>query len=254
MAGFNRYTDQVAIITGGADGLGKSMTHRLATEGAKVVIFDYNDEKRDATVAEFADQGLDVSGVALDISSAASVSEAVGNVLSATDNRLDVMINCAGVVGPTNTKVVDYDIEAFDNVVAVNLRGSFLMAKYCLPPMIERGYGRILLVASIAGKDGNPGMAGYTASKAGVIGMVKAFGKEYAETGITVNGLAPAVIQTAMVDGIDPAMLKYMTDRIPMKRTGSLEEAAATAAYIVSSEASFNTGFVFDLSGGRAVY
>ncbi|MFM1551216.1 MAG: SDR family NAD(P)-dependent oxidoreductase [Lentisphaeria bacterium] len=250
---FNRFIDQVAIVTGGADGLGKAMVDRLVDEGATVCIFDSNDSTREAAVADFAERGCSVSGTAVDVGDEASVRDAIADVVDA-HGRLDVMINCAGIVGQTNVKAVEYDVDVFDQVLKVNLRGSFLMTKYCLPPMLERGYGRILLVASIAGKDGNPGMAGYTASKAGVVGLVKGLGKEYAESGVTVNGLAPAVIQTAMVDAADPAMVKYMTDRIPMKRTGSLEEAAATAAYAVSPETSFNTGFVFDLTGGRATY
>ena len=250
---FNRFTDQVAIITGGADGLGRAMTERLADEGATVCIFDLNDGKHEATIAEFAERGYSVSGAAVNVGDEASVRDAIAGIV-ATHGRLDVMINCAGIVGQTNVKTVEYDIDVFDKVINVSLRGSFLMTKHCLPPMLERGYGRILLVVSIAGKDGNPGMAGYTTSKAGIVGMVKGIGKEYAESGVTINGLAPAVIQTAMVDAADPAMVKYMTDRIPMKRTGSLEEVAATAAYIVSPETSFNTGFIFDLSGGRATY
>jgi 3-oxoacyl-[acyl-carrier protein] reductase len=128
------------------------------------------------------------------------------------------------------------------------------MTKHVLPPMLKQNYGRILLIASIAGKDGNPGMVGYSASKAGVIGLVKGVAKEYAETGVTINGLAPAVVRTALVEQCAPEQVKYMTDKIPMKRCGTLDEVAAMSAWIVSKECSFSTGFTFDLTGGRAVY
>ncbi|HEU0064101.1 MAG TPA: SDR family oxidoreductase, partial [Flavisolibacter sp.] len=136
----------------------------------------------------------------------------------------------------------------------INLKGTFLMTKHIIKSMLKNNYGRILLIASIAGKEGNPGMVGYSATKAGVTGIVKGVGKEYAETGITVNGLAPAVIKTAMNDNTDPEQLDYMTAKIPMKRLGTIEEVASLSAWIVSKESTFNTGFVFDISGGRATY
>jgi len=163
-------------------------------------------------------------------------------------------VNCAGAVGETNVRIRDYNPDVFRSVLDVNLTGAFLLTKYVLPSMIANDYGRILHIASIGGKEGNPGMAGYAASKSGLMGLIKAAGKEYAETGITVNGIAPAVIATEFNENTDPAMLKYMTDKIPMKRMGTIEETAALASWIVSPEASFNTGFTFDLSGGRATY
>jgi 3-oxoacyl-[acyl-carrier protein] reductase len=166
----------------------------------------------------------------------------------------DIMINSAGIAGPTNTPILSYAAEDFERVYAVNLRGSFLMTKYSLPAMLARNYGRILLIASIAGKEGNPGMCGYSATKAGVIGLVKGVGKEYAETGVTINGLAPAVIMTDLVRELPSETVSYMTSKIPMKRCGTLNEVAGMAAWIVSKECSFTTGFTFDLSGGRATY
>jgi 2-dehydro-3-deoxy-L-rhamnonate dehydrogenase (NAD+) len=145
-------------------------------------------------------------------------------------------------------------LDDFEFVLRVNLNGSFLAAKHVLPGMVKAGYGRILHIASIAGKEGNAGMLAYSASKAAVIGMTKVQGKEYAETGVTINALAPAVIQTPMVDAMPAEQVTYMTSKIPMKRCGSLDEVAAMAAFIVSHEASFTTGFTFDLTGGRAVY
>src|SRR6185369_6244408 len=156
--------------------------------------------------------------------------------------------------GRTNIKSHEVELSDFDFVMKTNVYGSFLTAKHVLPAMLRQKYGRILHIASIAGKEGNAGMLAYSASKAAVIGMVKVQGKEYAETGITINGLAPAVIQTPMVEAMPEAQVKYMTDKIPMKRCGSLDEVAAMAAFIVSRETSFTTGFTFDLTGGRAVY
>jgi 3-oxoacyl-[acyl-carrier protein] reductase len=164
------------------------------------------------------------------------------------------MINCAGVVGVTNKTILDYPFAEFERVQRVNLGGSFLMTKYSLPGMLKRRYGRILLIASIAGKEGNPFMSGYTCSKAGVIGLVKGIAKEYAESGVTVNGLAPAVVLTDLVRGCAAEQVEYMTSRIPMKRCGTIDEVASMSAWIVSPECSFTTGFVFDLSGGRATY
>ncbi|QJW90168.1 SDR family oxidoreductase [Spirosoma taeanense] len=249
----DRFQNQVAIITGGADGIGKGVAKRLAAEGATVVLFDINENLLQQTVAEFNAQGHTVTGQVVDIAQERPVREAVENVAE-TFGRLDIMVNAAGIVGPSSTRITDYSVEEYDRVYAINLRGSFLMTKYAVDVMERNNYGRILLLASIAGKEGNPFMAGYSSMKAGVIGLVKGIGKEYAETGITVNGLAPAVIKTAMNENTAPEQLAYMTAKIPMKRLGTVNEVAAMAAWIVSAEASFTTGFVFDLSGGRATY
>lgn len=248
-----RFSGQVAIITGGADGLGKAMAQRLAVEGAAVVIFDRAADLGEKTVAEFSREGLTLEAREVDVGEEESVREGVRSVTDA-HGRLDIMINSAGIVGPNGKKISEVAVADYDEVCRVNLRGSFLMTKYAILAMTPRNYGRVLLVASIAGKEGNAGMCAYSSTKAGVIGLVKSVGKEYAETGITVNGLAPAVIRTAMVENMDPQQVKYMTDKIPMKRCGTLEEVASLAAWIVSPEAGFNTGFTFDLSGGRATY
>ncbi len=247
-----RFEKQTAVITGGADGLGKSIALQLAREGARVFLFDMNRGTLDKACADFAHAGLKAEGVEVDISDEGSVRRGFDKV--AVGGSLEVVVNSAGIVGPNGKKIVDVPVEGFDKVVAVNLRGSFLVAQNALRLMAPKNYGRILLIASIAGKEGNAGMCSYSASKAGVIGLVKAIGKEYAETGITINALAPAVIRTALVDGMDPAQVKYMTDKIPMKRCGTLEEVAALSCFIVSREASFSTAFTFDISGGRAVY
>ena len=243
-----RFKDQTAIITGGADGLGLHIATRLTREGARVWIVD-----RDEELGAAAAKRIGCEFEPMDVADESSVTTAFGKIIAAA-GRLDVMVNCAGIVGPNGVKIVDVPLSGFEQVQAVNVRGSFLTCREAVRHMLPRDYGRVLLIASIAGKDGNAGMACYSTSKAGVIGMVKSVGKEYAETGITVNGLAPAVIRTALVDKMDPEQVKYMTDKIPMKRCGTLDELAAMACWIVSPEASFNTGFTFDLSGGRAVY
>jgi 2-dehydro-3-deoxy-L-rhamnonate dehydrogenase (NAD+) len=191
--------------------------------------------------------------VRCDVTDEADVARAVAAV-ERDRGRVDILVNSAGVTGRTNLKSHEVSLEDFEFVQRVNVRGPFLTSKHVLPLMLRQRYGRILHIASIAGKEGNPGMVSYSASKAAVIGLTKSQGKEYAETGITVNALAPAVIQTPMVDALPEAQVKYMTDKIPMRRCGSLDEVAAMAAFIVSREASFTTAFTFDLTGGRAVY
>jgi len=250
-----RFENQSVIITGGAEGIGKAIARRLAKEGAAVTIFDVGAEATTAAIQEFADSGLTLHGEKVDISNEDNViagfEAAVGRH---PDRRLDVMINCAAIVGPTNRKITEVSTAEFDLETAVNLRGTFLMTKHAILAMEPGNYGRVLNFASIAGKEGNAGMSPYSSTKAGVIGLVKSVGKEYAESGITVNAIAPAVIRTPMVDGIHPDQVKYMTDKIPMKRCGTLDEVAALSCWIVSQEASFCTGFTFDLTGGRAVY
>lgn len=246
----NRFSGQVAAVTGAADGLGKVISERLLAEGATVWFLDRNEDLLRKVCAGAGDRA---HPLAVDITDDAGVDAAFGRIIE-KHGQLDIMINSAGIVGPNNRKIVDTPADGFADVIKINLFGSFLTAKHAIARMVPRNYGRVLLIASIAGKEGNAGMCGYSASKAGVIGLVKSVGKEYAETGITVNGLAPAVIRTAMVEKMDPAQVKYMTDKIPMKRCCTLDEVAATACWIVSPEASFNTAFTFDLSGGRAVY
>lgn len=248
-----RFETQVAIITGGADGLGKGIALQIAAEGGSVALFDINESLLEKTVAAFHEQGYKAIGFKVDVSDEASVKSAIEQT-EQRFGKIDIMVNSAGIVGPTNTKITDYSVEDYDKIYRINLRGSFLMTKYAIKAMEKHNYGRILLIASIAGKEGNPGMAGYSSTKAGVIGLVKGIGKEYATTGITVNGLAPAVVKTAMNDQTAPEQLAYMTAKIPMGRLGTIEEVAHLSAWIVSKESSFTTGFIFDISGGRATY
>jgi len=242
--------NQVAVITGGASGLGFALASRIAKEGAKACLFDLDRE-----VLKSAARRLGTASWTrpVDVTSLGSVERGVAAAM-AEFGRIDILVNCAGITGQTNLKSHEVPVDDFDRVLATNLRGTFLACRAVLPHMVVRRYGRILNVASIAGKDGNAGMVAYSASKAGVIGLTKSMGKEYAESGITINAIAPAVIQTALVDRMPKAQVKYMTDRIPMKRCGTLQEFADMAAFIVSPANSFTTGFTFDLSGGRAVY
>ena len=248
-----RFEGQVAIISGGADGLGFGIAERIASEGGSIALFDINEELLSKALKALKEKGYKAEGYKVNISSEHEVQRAM-QFAQTTFGKIDIMINSAGIVGPTSTKITDYSVEEFDKIYAINLRGAFLMTRYAIKAMEANNYGRILLLASIAGKEGNPFMAGYSSMKAGVIGLVKGIGKEYAQTGITVNGLAPALIKTAMNENTSPDQLAYMTAKIPMGRLGTIEEVASIASWIVSKEASFNTGFVFDISGGRATY
>lgn len=249
----DRFKDQVAVISGGAEGLGKAIALRLASEGAKLVLFDLNALQMEKTLDEFRSMGYTAMGVKVNIAVEEEVMAGFREAHLAY-GRIDVMINSAGIVGPTSTSILDYNVVDYDRVYQVNLRGAFLMSKYALQHMTKQEYGRILLIASIAGKEGNPFMAGYSSTKAGVIGLVKGLGKEFAASGITINGLAPAVIKTAMNADTAPEQLAYMVSKIPMNRLGTVAEVAAISSYIVSAENSFSTGFIYDISGGRATY
>lgn len=246
----SRFKEQVAIVTGGADGLGLALAKRLISEGARVVVFDAAEAKVKSASAQL---GPSADAFKLDVTNPVEVQAAVEEVMM-TRGRVDALINCAGITGKTGIKSHEVALEDFDRVMAVNVRGSLVTFQAVLPHMLQRGYGRVLHIASISGKEGNAGMMAYSVSKAAVIGMTKVQGKEFAGTGVTVNALAPAVIRTAMVDAMPAEQVKYMTDKIPMQRCGTLDEFAAMAAFIVSPENSFTTGFVFDLSGGRATY
>ena len=248
-----RFKNQIALVTGAATGLGKSVAHRLAQEEAHVVLADRDESALTEVHHQFTQERLSVSHHPVDITQEESVTQLI-HYLAKQHGTLDIMVNSAGIVGPNGRKITDVSLEEYEQTYQVNLRGSFLMTKHVLPLMQPRNYGRILLIASIAGKEGNAGMCAYSSTKAGVIGLVKSVGKEFAETGITVNGLAPAVIRTAMVESMNPEQVTYMTDKIPMKRCGTLEEVAGLVAFIVSPENAFTTGFTYDLSGGRATY
>jgi 3-oxoacyl-[acyl-carrier protein] reductase len=248
-----RFNNKIAIITGSAGGIGKAVAFRLGQEGATVALFDQNEMLLHETVKEFKQHGIRAKSYIVNISLEQDIATVINRVIEEF-GRIDIMINSAGIVGPTSTKITDYTTEDFDRIYEINLKGSFLMTKYTLQPMAKNGTGRILLISSISGKEGNPGMVGYSATKSGVIGLVKGVAKEFADTKITVNGLAPAVIRTPMNEKTSPEQLSYMTAKIPMQRMGTVEEVAAMCCFIVSDENSFSTGFIYDISGGRATY
>jgi 2-dehydro-3-deoxy-L-rhamnonate dehydrogenase (NAD+) len=245
-----KFSGQVALVTGAASGIGLAISRRLLAEGAKLVAYDIN---RLSLEEAFGGQASDARLVVMDITCQEEVEASVQKIFEEY-GRVDILINCAGITGKTNTKTHDVCSQDLHKVFELNFMSSFYTSKAVLPYMLQSNYGRILHVASIAGKEGNAGMLAYSASKAAVIGMTKVQGKEYAETGITVNAMAPAVIQTPLVDAMPEVQVKYMTDKIPMKRCGTLEEATDLALYIVSKQNSFTTGFTFDLTGGRATY
>lgn len=247
------FSQQTIVVVGAADGIGRAASRLLASRGAAVVCMDRNADGCAAVAREIEQAGGQATSIAMNVQDEASVEEAFDRA-ERSMGQLHATVNCAGVTGRTNLKSHEVDVDDFDFVYQVNLRGAFLVSKAVLPRMVQHSYGRVLHVASIAGKEGNAGMVAYSATKAGLIGLVKTQGKEYAGTGITVNGLAPAVIRTQMVAALPEAQVEYMTSKIPMQRCGTLEEAAEMISWIVSPACSFTTGFTFDLSGGRAVY
>ena len=246
----NSFTNQVAIITGAASGIGLSIAHKLLALDAQVILFDLNEK----SLHEAFDQYGDKAKIIIINVTDQQLVETTVQALEEQYKKIDILVNCVGITGITNIKSHEVTSDDLHKVFEVNFMSCFYTSKAVLPNMVANNYGRILHIASIAGKEGNAGMLAYSTSKAAVICMAKVQGSEYAETGITVNALAPAVIRTPLVDAMPDAQVKYMTDKIPMKRCGTLEEAANMAAYIVSPQNSFTTGFTFDLSGGRARY
>jgi 2-dehydro-3-deoxy-L-rhamnonate dehydrogenase (NAD+) len=240
------WTTQNIVVTGAASGLGRAICVRFIQLGAQVNGLDLNE----AALLEMHETlGQSFSPVACDIGDREQVSARFQRL-----GAVDVLVNSAGITGQTNLKSQVTDPVDVERVFRVNFFGSYLSSRAVIPGMIARGYGRILHIASIAGKEGNAGMLAYSASKAAVIGMTKVQGKEVAGTGVTVNALAPAVIQTPMVEAMPAEQVKYMTAKIPMGRCGSLDELVAMVEFIVSPACSFTTGFTFDLTGGRATY
>jgi 2-dehydro-3-deoxy-L-rhamnonate dehydrogenase (NAD+) len=233
------FAGRTALVTGGASGIGAATAARLRSSGAEVAVFD----------REQVEGYVSVTG---DISSSADVNAAVAQV-ERDLGRIDVLVNSAGVPGES-LRTVDVSDEEWQRVFAINANGSFYMCRAVLPGMIERGYGRIVLVASIAGKEGNPMAGAYSASKAAVIALTKAIGKDVAGTGVLVNCIAPAVIETPIIAGLSRQHLDYMVERIPLGRMGRADEVAALVCFLASEELSFSTGATYDISGGRAVY
>ncbi len=244
---------RVIAVTGAARGIGLAAAQRLAGGGAIIAGIDKDCESLERAMRELAGGASEAAALAADVTKRRDV-ERVFAEIDGRFGRLDAMVNCAGITGKTGMKAHEVDPDDFECVHRINVYAAMLLTRAAVPLMLRRGYGRILHVASIAGKEGNAGMLAYSASKAGLIGLVKSAAKDYAETGITINALAPAVIRTDMVAAMPDHQVRYMTDKIPMKRTGRLEEAAAMIEFIVSPDCAFTTGFTFDLSGGRATY
>ena len=241
---------RTAIVTGGAQGIGRAITERFLASGARVAIFD-----RDAALLEATAQALGrdkVHPIPVDVSSLKDVEAAVESAHAAL-GRIDILVNNAGISGPNDT-VWNYPEADWLRVMAINLNGTFFCCRAVVPHMIAQKYGRIVNVASIAGKEGNPNAAAYSASKAGVIGLTKSLGKELAGYDIAVNCVTPAAARTAIFDQMTQAQIDYMLSKIPRGRFVSVEEVAATIAFAASADCSFTTGAVFDLSGGRATY
>ncbi len=241
---------KTAVISGGAGGLGLALVERLASKDFHIAVLDFHIDKLALVKRQFEDK---VKTFQVDVTDAKSVKKAVDEAFNYMGS-IAILVNCAGITGATGIKSHFVDLKDFERVMQVNVLGCLTTFQAVVPYMLEKNYGRVLHIASIAGKDGNAGMLSYSTSKAAVIGMTKVQGKEYAGTGITVNALAPAVIRTPILDDIPEHQIKYMTDKIPMKRCGTTEEFAAMAEFIVSDENSFCTGFTFDLTGGRSVY
>lgn len=242
-----RFSGRRAIVTGGAAGIGKTVAERLAAEGAAVMVWD-----RDADAVAAMTTGSDMAGIALDVAD----DEAVENAANATAEQfggIDILVCSAGITGP-NTTTWDYPVEAWRQVFDVNLHGVFYANRACVPAMRAGGYGRIVNIASIAGKEGNPNASAYSASKAAVIGLTKSLGKELAKDNITVNCVTPAAVRTAIFDQMTQEHIDYMLSKIPMGRFGQTDEIAALVTWLASEECSFTTGGVFDVSGGRATY
>ena len=242
---------RVAIVTGGARGIGFSIANRLLVSGASVALWDVDPTALESAAKELESLGK-VTKVTVDVTSPDSVAAACATTLSKF-GKMDILVNNAGIAG-TNAKVWETDPAEWQRVLNINLTGPFLCCRAVVPHLLSNGYGRIVNIASIAGKEGNPNASHYSASKAGLVALTKSLGKELATSNILVNCIAPAVIETDLFKQMTKAHIDYMLSKIPMNRFGKTEEAAALVAWLCSEECSFSTGAVFDLSGGRATY
>ena len=251
MANQYDFAGRVAIVTGGAQGIGRAVASRLVQSGARVAIWDRDTALAEKTAAEIGPNGQ-AFVVACDMAEFASVTAAAA-ATAKTAGRIDVLVNNAGISGP-NATVADYPVDDWRRVIDLDLNGVFYGCKAVVPTMVAQGYGRIVNVASIAGKEGNPNAAAYSAAKAGVIALTKSLGKELAARDIAVNCITPAAARTAIFDQMSQTHIDYMLSKIPRARFVLVEEIAAMIAFLVSAENSFTTGAVFDLSGGRATY
>ena len=240
--------NQIILVTGAASGIGRQIAIDLSSRGAQVAACDKNLE----SLNELANQHS-MSVYEVDFLDEKSIMDLVARVES-KQGPLSAAINCVGILGKNGDKIEYLDIQDFDNVCAINLRGAVILTKAVIAGMARRGYGRILHIASISGKEGNPFLVAYSATKAGLIGMVKSVGKEYATSGVTINAMAPALIESPMSESFSEQQMTALKAKIPMDRLGKSQEVADMAAWIISPACSFTTVFTFDLSGGRATY
>jgi len=243
-------TGNVAIITGGAKGIGIACAHRLNASGAKVHLFDIDNNALSAACDQI---GPNAEAHNVDITDSDAVSHAVKEVAEMNNGTVSICVNSAGISGP-NAPLADYPVEEWVRIINLNLNGTFFVNRAVVPFMKENNYGRIVNIASVAGKEGNPNAAAYSASKAGVIGMTKSLGKELADQDIAVNCITPAAAKTAIFEQMTDDQINYMLSKIPRQRFVKTDEIAAMVAWLVSRENSFTTASTFDLSGGRATY
>ena len=243
------FSGRSAVITGGAAGIGLAIARRLVESGGRVSLWDRDTEALDRARAALG-SGTDARVV--DVADPRSVEAAAPATATALE-RIDALVCSAGITGP-NTATWEYPVDAWQQVMDVNVNGVFLCNRAIVPLMLRHDYGRIVNIASVAGKEGNPNASAYSASKAAVIGLTKSLGKELAKTGIRVNCVTPAAVKTAIFDQMTKAHIDFMLSKIPMARFGEAEEIAALVAWLCTEECSFSTGAVFDLSGGRATY
>lgn len=243
------FSNRTAVVTGGGTGIGFAVAQRLAAGGARVALWD-----RDAAALAKAQAALGGGTVvqAVDVADAEAVA-AAATATAAALGRIDVLVCSAGIAGPIHT-TWEYPLDAWRQVIDINLNGLFYCNRAIVPVMQKNDYGRIVNIASIAGKEGNPNASAYSASKAGVIGLTKSLGKELAKTGIRVNCVTPAAVRTAIFDQISQQHIDFMLSKIPLGRFGGVDEIAAMVCWLASEDCSFSTGAVFDLSGGRATY
>jgi 3-oxoacyl-[acyl-carrier protein] reductase len=236
-----------AVVTGGARGIGLAVAQRLASSGARVAIWD-----RDGTIATAEAERIGQVGLTVDVTDAEGIAAALERTHLLL-GPIDILVTSAGITGP-NLPVEQYPVDAWRQVLDVDLTGPFLCSRAVIPGMRDRDYGRIVHIASIAGKEGNPNASAYSAAKAGVISLTKSLGKELAQTGVRVNCVTPAAVRTEIFEQMTDQHIQYMLSKIPMGRFGLATEIAALIAWLASEECSFSTGATFDLSGGRAVY
>ncbi len=246
-----RFAGRRAVVTGGARGIGLAVARRLAAGGARVALWDLDGAALTAATGQL-EGAPGIAACRLDLTDEKAVAAAAADTHSAF-GAPDILVNNAGITGP-NQKTWEYSLADWERVLAVDLTAVFLCCRALLPGMLDRGYGRVVNIASVAGKEGNPNAAAYSTAKAGVIGLTKSLGKETAGSGVVVNCVTPAAVETDIFKQMTPEFIDYMLSKIPMGRFGQVEEVAALVAWLASEECSFSTGAVFDISGGRATY